>query len=383
MSTLTEYLQLQTEWLEERRHPKTLNEMGVAVRAFVAWLGHDIDIDDLRPSHVDDFEAAEKTTRRRQLTSNLVSLLRLYDEKMFPPRSKALIANARHVSAVEAPPVPKEKPESFGEFARLFVSRRQLSKGYADVMQRRALAVERWMGKTAIAEVLTESTVNQFLASIEGAGSPWTVRKWRQDILTMWRAAADDDLVGYPIARRIRKVAVEHKPIECYTVDEARRLIAAASSLKGAYPNGVARRHYWPAIIRFAWESGLRRGDCWRFDTAMLRDDDSFRIIQHKTKRPVRRMLRPETIAAIKKIDSQLPFAWESCEWCFGVHFRQIMAKANVDRGTFRWLRRACGSHIEASNPGAGCKSLGNTEQVFRASYDAGLATEILMPPQL
>lgn len=33
---------------------------------------------------------------------------------------------------------------------------------------------------------------------------------------------------------------------------------------RGGYPNGVARRHYWPAIIRAAWDSGLRRGDLWR-----------------------------------------------------------------------------------------------------------------------
>jgi hypothetical protein len=94
-------------------------------------------------------------------------------------------------------------------------------------------------------------------------------------------------------------------------------------------------------------------------------------------------MLRPETIAALDKIDSQQPLAWPNCEWGFGFMFHRIMAASGVDRGTFRWLRRACGSHVESEHPGGGHRSLGNTAQVFRTHYDAEMATEILMPPRL
>jgi hypothetical protein len=68
-------------------------------------------------------------------------------------------------------------------------------------------------------------------------------------------------------------------------------------------------------------------------------------------------------------------------EWSFGFTFQRIVA--GLDKGSFKWLRRACGSHVEAEHPGAGCKVLGNTEQVFRTHYDTAMATQVLMPPKL
>lgn len=380
---LREYFTAREQWLRSMRHPKTVAETRVAVDAFCDWFGGDIDIDNVTATMVNEFEAAEESTRRRQLTSNLLALLRLYDPKSFPRRSKSLLANAKYESFEAAPKAVTDKPETLSEFARLYISRRAICENYAHSLRKRSEKFEAWLGKTAIEEVLTEATLNAFLAAIVGTGSAYTIRKYRQDLLTLWSAAADDDLVPYPNRRRIRKEPVHAVVIECYEPSEVLALVRTAERLKGAFDNGVVRRFYWSALLRFAWDSGLRRGDCWRFDRSIVQPDGTFRMVQSKTRKPIRRKLRPQTLEAIDKIDSPKPLAWPLCEWSFGFHFQRLVATSGVDRGSFRWLRRGCGSHVEAVTPGGGCKVLGNTPQVFRQSYDADLAADVLMPPSL
>ncbi len=143
--------------------------------------------------------------------------------------------------------------------------------------------------------------------------------------------------------------------VECYTVEETRALVAAAERLAGVFDNGVARRYYWSAVVRFAWDTGLRRGDCWRFERASVEADGTFRMTQHKTRKPIRRMLRPKTVAAIDKIDLPIPLAWPLAHnESFGYQFQRIVAEAGLERGSFKWLRRSTGSHVEAEHPGAG-----------------------------
>lgn len=380
---LSEYFELCRESALKRKHPKTVSETGVAVRAFIGWLGSDPDVDGVTPKMVDDFGQAEETVRRRQLTRNLWSLLRVYDGESFPSRQNSLAASARHISEVKPEILNGEKPETLAQFARLYVSRRIMSDGHANILVKRAEKYQAWAGTTDIGKLCCEPMLNGFLSAIEGNGAAATIRKYRQDLLTLWAAAADDDLCGYPNRRRIRKVKVQPPIPECFTIDEARLLLAAAEKRRGAFNNGIPKRHYWPAIIRFAWDTGLRRGDCWRWERECLQPDGTFRVIQNKTKKPIRRLLRPDTVAAIDKIGLPKPLEWPCCEWSFGFAFQRIVVDAGLERGWFRWLRRSAGSLVEAENPGAGCKVLGNTDQVFRQHYDAQLATNVYAPPEL
>ncbi len=384
--TLREYFATRETWLRQHRHPKTVNETRVAVEAFCEWLARDIDIDDVTPQLVDQFEADKESSRRRQLVSNLCGLLRLYDDKSFPRRYKTTFALAMMRRDVVMEPRKRSngKPRTLSEFAALYVSQRTLSASYANTIVKRAAQYEQWHGATTVAELFTEDALNAFLTALDGTGSTWTIAKWRQDLLTLWASAADDDLCEYPRRRRIRKPKRDAVSVECYTPDEIRALVAAAERLRGCFDNGVARRYYWSALIRFAWDSGLRRGDCWRWERASLQDDGTFRVTQHKTRKPIRRMLRPATLAAIDKIDSPTPLAWPlNNEWSFGFQFQRIIAEAGLERGSFKWLRRATGSHVEAEHPGAGHRALGNTTQIFNSHYNADLAGEILLPPAL
>lgn len=267
------------------------------------------------------------------------------------------------------------------EFVAEYLNARPVSAGYARTLRKRTEKLIEFAGRSRLSEVFNESTINAFLASLDGL-SPFTRNKYRGDFLALWRAAADADKVPYPQARRIRRERTIAQVIECYLEHEARALVVAAEHLVGAYPNGVARRQYWPAIIRAAWDSGLRRGDLWRLKAANIRKDKSAVIAQSKTGQTIVCRFHGSTIKAIQRAGGELE--WPLCEWCFGVHFQEIVVLSGIGRGTFRWLRRGSGSRIDADHPGLGHRHLGNGRPVFERHYDAKLGdTKKPMPPEL
>ena len=78
------------------------------------------------------------------------------------------------------------------------------------------------------------------------------------------------------------------------------------------------------------------------------------------------------------------PLAWEMNQWSFGLQFKRLTVLSGVNRGSFKWLRRSAGSYIEVEHPGAGSKALGHqTAQIFDKHYNARLAGDVHMPPEL
>jgi integrase len=268
---------------------------------------------------------------------------------------------------------------TFSQFAQRYVDARDLSAGYADTLKKRAAALERTAKRPYLADVLNEAVVNAFLKSL--VGSPYTIAKYRQDFLCIWRAAADEDYVAYPIPRRIWRPKTPDLIVNCYTLEEVRSLVDASEKLPGGMPNGVPRRRYWPAMIRLAWDSGLRRGDLWRFNVDAVRPDGSLIVIQRKTGKAKPCFLRPKTLAAVRAVGKM---DWPLCLRAFAIHFAEITRLAGVNRGVFKWLRRASGSYAEAEQAGSGHKQLGNTPQIFSTHYDARLGgVSWKLPPEL
>lgn len=273
---------------------------------------------------------------------------------------------------------------SLTDFAAQYVACRPLNASYANRLKWTANAVQSHSGEREIAKVLTEVSVNSFL-SLNADKSPFTIRSYRSDILSLWNVAADCDLVPYPVMRRVRLPQLPDLLIDCYTVDEVRQLVAAASVLIGRYRWEVRKRDYWNAAIRLAWDTGLRRGDVIRFRRDSLRPDGVVMILQHKTKKIVPVKLRESTVAALNVLTGQYPLRWGTDVTYFTRHFRRIVEASGVKRGTFKWLRRASGSYVEAEQPGAGYKHLGQSgPQVFSRHYDAKLGGHNLpQPPEL
>lgn len=274
---------------------------------------------------------------------------------------------------------------TLSDFARSYVAGRAISPIYAGTLIRRAIALEKFAHERAVGRLLNEQNVNAFLTDLAPGVSTYTLKSYRGDLLTLWRAAADDGLCGYPVLRKIRRDRLEALVVECYTEVEARALAECASEIRGGLPNGVPKRLYWSGVIRAGWDTGLRRGDLWRLKRNAIRPDGSLLIAQHKTGGIAECRLRPSTLAVLDKIGTPQPLAWPHNSWTFGEHFRLIVKAANVHRGTFRWLRRASGSYVESQQMGAGHRHLGHsTPAIFNKHYDARVgAVPLPLPPEL
>lgn len=265
---------------------------------------------------------------------------------------------------------------TISEFAKRYTDSRQLSADYAATLRKRAAALEAFTGKRYLPDVLTEDNVNAFLKSL--TGSPYTVAKYRQDFLCLWRSAADDDYVAYPLARRIWRPKTPPTIINCYTIDEVRKLVAATDKLKGAMPNGIPRKRYWRALLMLGWATGLRRGDLWKVKPDDVRPDGSLPVVQNKTGRIVLCHVDPKTLEAVRNVGS---LKWPLCMRAFAIHFAEIIRLSEVNRGVFKWVRRSSGSYIESTNPGMGFRHLGHaTETTFAKHYDAKVNP--MRPPQ-
>ncbi len=271
------------------------------------------------------------------------------------------------------------------EFARLYLNARDISAVYAGTVLRRAKAFQDFTREAVPSRLLTENNLNAFLSSMAGINSPWTLKSYRGDLLTLWRACADEGLAAFPIMRKIRRERLDALTPDCYSEADARKLLDVAVALKGGLENGVARKHYWPAMIRAGWESGLRRGDLWRLRRDQIRDGGTALVSQHKTGRVVVIRFRPSTMAALDAINTPQPLYWPLSGGAFGEHFRAIVKAAGLRKSTFKYLRRASGSQVEKMQPGAGHKHLGHTSpQTFSTFYDARLWADTLpLPPEL
>lgn len=271
---------------------------------------------------------------------------------------------------------------ALSDFARQYLAPRDVSRDYAARLVKRAIALESFAAAD-LAGSLNEATLTAFLRSLHV--QPRTVRCYRADLLTLWHAAADEELAPYPRARKVFSPRRTAQLVECYSLDEARRLLDSAAMLTGAYRNGVARWLYWTATLRVAWESGFRRGDVWRLRRDAVQADGAVQIVQHKTGQLAEARLSAATVAALDAIGRPQPCEWTMDASYFGRHFKRLREAAKVGRGTFKWLRRASGSYVEAAQPGAGYRHLGHAGPgVFARHYDARIGgAQRAAPPEL
>lgn len=272
---------------------------------------------------------------------------------------------------------------SLTDFARRVVASRPMSRVYSGTLIRRAAALQLFSQTDSLEGCLTEPMVNGFLANLDG--SPYTKKSYRGDLLLLWRAAADEGFVPYPMPRRIRRERLPDLVVECFTEDEARQIVTTCRTLRGGLPNGVGKRLYWEAIVRAAWDTALRRGDLWGLRRDCIRGDGTAIVVQNKTGKLASVRFRPSTIAALDAIGGTAPLGWPLNSCSFGEAFRKIVRASGVQKGTFRWFRRASGSYVEALQPGSGHKQCGHsTTAVFNKHYDAKLAgTNWPQPPEL
>jgi integrase len=234
--------------------------------------------------------------------------------------------------------------------------------------------LERWAGGPVRLDQLDEQTVSAWLRDYSATVRPATVRAKKAAILALWRAAADDGLAQDPVARRVRRVRVPERVVQAWTREEVERLLEAAATLPRWHGCGLRRSAWWDLAIRVAWDTGLRWGDLVALRADALGPDGTGVVVQSKTGRAITVRLSPGTLEALRASLAACPrdlvCPWPASGETFRAQVDRLVARAGIRAGTWKWIRRGSGTDVELQAEGAGHRHLGNTQAVFRASYE-------------
>jgi hypothetical protein len=267
-------------------------------------------------------------------------------------------------------------PASLIDHAESYLLARPTCRPYARQIRSRVAAFVAWINGAPV----TSDSVNAFLVTIEGRGlQPETVRGYRTSLLAVLRFA------GWQPDRPIRCTRLRERPVECFTLDQIRQLIETGATLPGVLSNGVPLAEFWPLAVDAGYTTGLRWGDLTAVLAADVNDDGSCAVTQGKTGRVVHVQFSPAAVARIRRHGLTHAVPWPHSGNHFRTEFRALTIAAGIGRGSWKWLRRAAGSYVEAASPGNGHKMLGNTPATFLRHYWARgtVAPKPLSPPML
>ena len=230
--------------------------------------------------------------------------------------------------------------------------------------------------KVEVAELSTPM-FNEFLDWLKLNRKPDTFRTVRGSILTLWRHAAESGLASPPL--KIRKMRISRLAPTAWNPFEMLKLIETARQRPGVMQSGISYGVFWEALIRSAYDTGMRLGDLFALRPDALLEAKSgatVRCITSKTGDAIVRQLRPETWTCVKKCLSsnvrkkELVFPWHFRRETFYVHFAAIVKEAGIRPGTFRYIRRVAVTWADIDSPGTGQHLAGHkNERTTAESY--------------
>lgn len=283
----------------------------------------------------------------------------------------------------------KGRPMSGVELLKEYIDSKDLERGTVLWLTLIVGRFARHNGGVLTAADFCREKVGAWLTSMVDSRqlSRTTIKSYRRGLLILWRWGYNQGHLPYP--------PLDVKPIKApapvphgWNALEASRFLTHAAFLAGSYKCGIPRALFFVALIRVAWDTGLRLGDLLRLTTLDYDTDGHGAIVQHKTGRVVFFRLRPETLAAIEAIRPRSRPAIFGGVVSRAKLFRAArrMATAAGLVGGLRQLRKGGASEIERLYPGRGHRYLGHTgRQIAEKHYfdPRIISREVLLPPPL
>lgn len=233
---------------------------------------------------------------------------------------------------------------------------------------------ERWRGSAAALTDLDAVEVSAWLRDLAGTRAPATVRAKRVQLMSLWRAAADDGFCPMP-TRRVRSVRVPASDPVAWTHAEVCHLLAACSRLKRRHRCGLRRSVWWDLAIRVAWDTGLRWGDMVNLRVDQVSQDGLVSVRQSKVRRSIVCQLTPSTMASAASSLQSCPRAllvpWAGSHETFCRQLRHLVRLACIRDGSWKWIRRGSATDVELAERGAATAHLGHApgSRIAAANY--------------
>lgn len=240
--------------------------------------------------------------------------------------------------------------------------------------------LNRFLGRESSVADLNNDTVNRWLKHERDSAEigDRSRANIRTSILTVWKFSRGD-----LNRERIRSVIVTPKNPEAWYYDELNLVAKAAGQLEGKLKNGIARSLFMSTSLWFAYETGLRRKDIWKFDIRLLDGNHRASLTQHKTKRVHLVEITDETFEGMQRIQLQLtqkgdpnshrPLMWPQGVSAFYYWMKKCRIAAGVDPDTrnraFQHVRRTGCTQCEVEGQ-RGYRYLGHSrEGLDRKAY--------------
>lgn len=269
----------------------------------------------------------------------------------------------------------------------------ELSPAYVATLGFSVKRFDAFLGRPARVSDLTHKKVNRWMQfeREETELSDRSRANGLSHIVTLWK------YTGKPLDRsKIRKVKVRPKNPDAWKQDELRLVADAMYRLPGKLRNGVPRSLYFPTVIWFAFETGLRRRDIWDFRVDWL-EGNRATLSQHKTGHIHLVEVSDETLDGLKKVATILeanddehastPLRWPQSESQFYYWFRRAREIANVDpdivNRALQHMRRT-GATAVCRDGGDAFRYLGHTKEgLDRLSYVDRIQTAQAISPSI
>lgn len=233
-------------------------------------------------------------------------------------------------------------------------------------------------------ETITPILVSRWVMSMESSGkyAPRTIHGKRGDLLVVLRHAYETGAIETR-PERIRKVRVPMPQPDSWSAEQIAALIAAAEKFPGTLPNGTPRCDYFTALIRAAFDTGLRRSDLFLVTREQL-SQSPIVLRQRKTGSIHAVELRPETRVAIAKLPGETPLAWSGCLQHLYRDWRTLRESAGLSgKGALQKMRRTAATAVEIAMPGMAGKFLGHLTPGLAAKHylDHARLVKAILPP--
>ena len=230
------------------------------------------------------------------------------------------------------------------KLTEVYISERDNSEAYNDHLRRHVRLFCEFAGNVKPKQ-LEYDQVNEWLAAVSVNHAKATVRTYKQAVVCIWYYASQRGLCAIPNTRRLKRITERHKRPTAFSKDDVRRLIEVAGTIPGTYGPGMEKARYWQALIRGAWDLGFRRGDMLALPRSIV-DADKVDWDEHKTGRTQCRRLSDQGRDLLRRIShEELAYPWLRSLAAFAATFRHIRELAQIEAGTFKWLRRSHGSY--------------------------------------
>lgn len=249
-------------------------------------------------------------------------------------------------------------------FDQHYVIFRSLTAGSIANLRRSLGEFVAWLKIDPPIDGLRDDQVSRWIMHMEQSGlSPKTIKNRRGDLLGVWRdACAWDESGTVRMPRRIRDVQVPDPEPDSWSDAEVANLVLAARSLRGRFSFGPTRALYLEALIRTAWESGLRWGDLRSLRLEHIGAGGVIQKTQSKTGVLHCGKLATSTLRLLEQIDRNPPLDWPLDRSGLWYWLHRLKSLSGVlGEGQLHRIRASASTHVAIHQPGMETVFLGHT----------------------